>query len=294
MTQKDNHFGMGRRRVAISMVLVAIGILLLATAAYADVKLTAALMSWDDGANKWENGNLTMWLNSDPQPFSEELGFDNDEVPDACGPGTSTKWAGAIALGHDHLDDNGAAGFQSTQDWYAVDCTSFSQLHNTQKYPTDAQKLIACTPDNGDNVIDGCEILSQDVVGPCTPAGRCQEEITTTLQGNLDANCDGTIDDPTIEALVNNNSLCFYWEAVKPPLPGPGDPVWTGNIQSRITSGGGDKTINFGTVLGPNAVTLAGMSATSEISVNIILIMVAMAIVGLLLGLGLRKRQISA
>ena len=254
---KTKHANKSHLKLTATILLAVMGILLLTTAAFAAVKLTAPLSSYDDGSAKWENGNLTMWLNTDPQPFSEVLGFDTNDHPDACGLGTSSPWAGVVEFGHYHTDTNGAPGFQSTSNWYTVDCTSFSTSQSTQKYPTPAEKLIECVPDNGDDVIDGCELLSVDVVTACS-TGNCTNEIVSTIQGNLDADCDGTIDDPTIASLVDNDALCFYWEAEKPPYPGP---VWGGNLQARINAGGGDKTLNFSNLLGPSAVSLLNISA---------------------------------
>ena len=260
------------------VILVFLGLFMLSSSVFATVKLTAALRSWDDGAGEWENGNLTMWLNSDPQPFSEVLGFDNKSVSGACGTKTKTKWAGTVQFALDHTDTNGAKGFQSTQNWYAVDCTTFSKLNTSPKYPAAAEKLITCVADNGDNNIDDCEIISQDVVTQCS-TGNCTDQIVTTVQVNLDKNCNGDIDDPVIADLVNNNNLCFYWEAEKPPVPGPGDPQWTGNLQARIAGdSGGDKTINF-KLRGPNIIKLQTI-AVEETPVGLPLIALLLLVSG--------------
>ena len=54
--------------------------------------------------------------------------------------------------------------------------------------------------------------------------------------------------------------VCFYAEARVPPPPEP-IPWWAGNLQARITYGGGDKTVNFSPQPATTAVTLGSFAA---------------------------------
>jgi hypothetical protein len=54
--------------------------------------------------------------------------------------------------------------------------------------------------------------------------------------------------------------ICFYAETQP---PSSSDPHWDGNLQARISAGGGDKTVNH-SVAGPNAVSMVNFSAQSQ------------------------------
>ena len=279
--RNNNQEGTGKRHgFALGALVMLIFALVFTTSAFAAIKLTDPLDSYDDGSLRWENSNITMWLNSDPQPFVVKLGFDGTEVVDACGPGTSTPWAGTVQFGLGHTDTNDAQGFQSTDTWWTIDCTGFAAGQTTKKYPTD-EWLIECVPEVVDGIIGDCELVSADVVTLC-PTGNCTDAIVTSIQGNLDSDCNGAIDDQDIANLVAADNLCFYWEAVKPPKPGPSDPHWTGNLQVRIQGdAGGDKTLNFNDLLGPNAITLSrmGVSSAADLQVSIIIALLALIVI---------------
>ncbi len=86
---------------------------------------------------------------------------------------------------------------------------------------------------------------------------------------NAATKCDGTIDAPFAgvwSSNPKNNNLCMYWDAAKPPQTAKAD-AWGGNIQVRYGTGvGGDKTINFNDLLGPNAVNISQLKAVGEAS----------------------------
>lgn len=131
------------------------------------------------------------------------------------------------------------------------------------------------------------EANDQDVPTWCG-TGNCLAEIVTRIQVNLDQDCDGVVDSlfPVIQKGTDPTQwepemLCFYAEArtpdeasylVKPILPEPPDPTvvlpeppmptWSGPLQARISTVGGDKTVNF--TLGPTAVDLASFDATAQ------------------------------
>jgi hypothetical protein len=100
-----------------------------------------------------------------------------------------------------------------------------------------------------------CQLLSQDDVISCT-TGNCLTEIQTTFFINLDLNCDGVPDVPIPDA-----GLCFYAEAEKPSVY-PEDTIWKGNIQARISTVGGDKTVNFNQQ--PTALELLSFTASGR------------------------------
>jgi hypothetical protein len=100
-----------------------------------------------------------------------------------------------------------------------------------------------------------CEVTSSDVVTPCA-TGNCTDEIVTTFKLSMDLDCDGTIDSPFAPA----GGLCMYWAASK---PASSPPVWSGNLQVRVNDGGGDKTLNFNELRGPNTVGLQRFGGAS-------------------------------
>ena len=103
----------GRRlRTLAAVVLPVVLLAALAGVAAAEVKITDVPKSWDDAANQYENGNLTMWLNNDLQPFWVEIGFDNALYPvSACGTTNETQYAGDALIGLYHVGHERRAGF---------------------------------------------------------------------------------------------------------------------------------------------------------------------------------------
>lgn len=263
---------MSRRRL-LSIVLTAAAIVLLTLGvANAALVTTNILRSWDDGTNRYENGNLTMNLDNNRQPFYTQLDFNTDLHADACGPSTSSQWAGDAVIGLYHTDNNpaGAQGFQNSGNWELVKCSTFL----TNKYPAPADilaKCVAAAP--GDPTDKGCVLTgAPDQIVPCS-TGNCTDEIETHFDVNIDpgdgvnpaTRCDGTIDAPFAGVWSSNpsaNDLCMYWDAQK---PGAVTPVWGGNIQVRYGTGvGGDKTINFNDLVIPTAVNVSLLKATAE------------------------------
>lgn len=278
---------MHRRKVRSLLLAVLPMILLLALAGAASAQWTVNNVprSWDDDAARWENGNMIMWLNTDPQPFyySYGLGQGQDEfnttpVANACVGGGSTAFAGTAALALDHTDEDGIApGFQSTANWALVRCSALEGDPDT-KYPLPADIVYTCTNDNADGDIDTCEIVSQDVVETLGCGGNCFDEIVTTVQVNLDLNCDGVLD------VGLDDDVCLYWDAVKPPNTAP---YYTNPLQVHIRDDQGEKTLNFGAFRGPNAVGLASFTASARAAgvnpVGFVLAAVAVGLVGLFL-----------
>lgn len=250
-----------KRHLLESLTLAVLVLLLVAGGAYAQWKVTEKPSAWDDSLNRWENGNMVMNLNATPEPFYYVFSgeFDTTTVANACPGPLSTQYAGtgAIALGHTDNNPAGAKGFQSTASWSLVKCSALIGPPQ-KKFPTGGDILYTCTNDNGDGDIDRCEIVSKDVESGAGCGGECSDEIVTTLKVNLDTDCDGALD------AGFSSDVCLYWTAVKPPFPDP--PYWGGNLQTRISSGGGEKTLNFTGLAGPTAVTLRRLAARAASS----------------------------
>lgn len=269
---------MRKRNLLAAFTLVLVGLLLLTSLAYATTKLTDVLHSWDDDQGRYENGNLVMYLDGTPQPFYIQLDFDNNEVADACGAGTSTQFAGPLEIGLYHTDtpaDNNAPGFQApTADWGFVPCSVFA----SKKYPAPGDFIATCSVSGA-----RCDIVSKDVVGTGECGGNCSEELLTTLDVNLDTNCDGSRD------AGFESGVCLYWTAVKPPFA---PPYWEGNIQARVedASQGGDKTINF-SVAGPNALSLRSLKAHSAGNLSTLVPMLGLVAAGM--GVILYRRRLN-
>jgi hypothetical protein len=264
-----------RRRLVIGLGLVLVALLVLSGVVVAETGITAVLHSWDDGKARWENGNITMYLNDIWQPFYQNFEWSTDVVPNACDltfpgvVGTDTMWAGEIFLDHDHIDNTaGGIGFQQTNAWKVVKCSAFDD--RTNKEPDAADILVDCI-ENGISTQWGlCDIVAKDVPESPCHQGNCQTEIVTTVRINLDQQCDGVLD-----LAVDPDNICFYWMAEKPPFP----TAWTLPLNSSIwaASGGqaGEKTVTF-KLFGPNAITLAGLSASSSMALPAVVAVVAL------------------
>ena len=236
---------MAKRRV-LSIALMALALILVTVGAVnATLITTNILRSWDDGLGRWENGNLTMWLNNDRQPFYTQLDFNNDLHADACGVGTSSQWAGDAVIGLYHTDNNpaGAQGFQNSGNWKLVKCSTLHRPNTdleTIKYPAPADVLATCI--SGQRPDGPCVLIgTADTVVNCS-TGNCTNEIETKFHLNIDAGdgvnpatkCDGAIDAPFAGVWSSNpnaNNLCMYWDAAE--AAANGTPAWGGNIQVR-------------------------------------------------------------
>ncbi len=224
----------------------------------AELVVTNVFYGWDDLTPGFENGNVRMNANGTWTSLLHQMGFNTTAVADACGVGTSTVWAGTMQLGLYHTDNAplGAPGFQASRFWELIQCdrdgdgTGIEGGHgDLHTQPYDGRTVID-TASGGNGHIT---LVSQDVVTSCT-TGNCQDEIITTLRVNLDLNCDGVIDANIPDSNPNDSKgvgICFYAEALKPfTVPDP----WAGNIQARISAGGGDKTVNFNPLTATHAV----------------------------------------
>ncbi|MEZ4512164.1 MAG: hypothetical protein R3C62_09825 [Chloroflexota bacterium] len=266
----------GKRPFVLSAALVAVLLFLLTIQpTQAAIKVTAVLKGYDDGSGNFENGNVSAYLDTTGdnwQSWYHQLNFDNTQWANACGTGTSTKWAGELLVGLYHTDNSPAGGFgyRETRNWRLVDGA-----------PTDN---LTYTPDSSGSIIT---VLSQDVVESAGCGGNCQDEIVTHIFVNLDPDCDGTPN-------TGSSDLHIYWEARLPNLTST--PVWGGNTQVRIgqIAGSGDKTVNV-SFLGPNAIQSVHFTAEQSSSVRLALLVatIVFLLATISLSLFLRKRAAS-
>jgi hypothetical protein len=238
-----------KRILFLSLVLVLIALLLTASVVFAKLKITAQpLNAWDWVTNRYENGNANLWMGHWEPMYVQFDTFDNDLVADACGAGTSTKYAGTALLGLGNLDTNGATGFTATRYWRLTVCPP-----PDQGQPPPAVWCPTC-------ILQPNPLISDKVdTGACT-GSTCAKELLNEFFVNIDTNCDGTPDEQ-----IPASGMCLYWEAWS---PGPSDAGfsgwWAGNLQARVNVGGGDKTLNF-SVAGPNAVALRLFAARTAV-----------------------------
>lgn len=151
-------------------------------------------------------------------------------------------------LYHTHNIPLGAEGFQETRNWKLVDC----DRDGDGRFDNDDRSAV---PPNGFTLYRDLLPESQDVVVPCS-TGNCLKEIVTTLEVNLDDDCDGVPNSDAPEL------VCFYAEARVPEMGSSQPPYWSGPLQARVISGNGDMTVNF-RIDGPTAITLKSLSAKS-------------------------------
>ena len=240
---------------------------MIAGAASAQLKATSVFYAWDEAKSEYLNSQVTLYWDGGWVPFLHELGFDREAVyPSACDVnGDGTVWAGTMEFGLYHTDNmpSGAKGFLHTNDWKLVDCdrNGDGSFNAADRIGVSGgyTETLSLSPD------------SQDVVTACS-TGNCAEEIVTTLEINLDTDCDGNKDANFPEF------VCFYAEAQVPDMSYT--PMWSGPLQARITAGGGDKTVSFSPEE-PTAVTLLTFEQGKELGYTQLLSVV----IGLVLAL---------
>ena len=256
---------MSKKTIQAALLLATcVGLLLVVGAASAQLKASAVFYAWDATKNEYLNSEVKIYWDGGWVPFLHELGFDREAgYPPVCDVNEDgTVWAGSMDFGLYHTDNApaGADGFLQTRNWKLVDCDR-----------------------NGDGIFNAADRVgvsggymetlslsptSHDFVTDCS-TGNCAEEIVTTLDINLDTNCNGNKDANFPEF------VCFYAEALVPHIDEI-DVMWSGPLQARITAGGGDKTVSFSPEE-PTAVTLLNFGPGNEQG-NMLPISVAIAL----------------
>lgn len=234
--------------------------------ASAQEKTTAVFYAWDSVANKYQNSTILANVNATPTgvwvPLLHHVDFDTDLYsPMSCSgqPNTSTMYAGKVWLGLYSTDNAtmGARGFTESRKWSLVACDrdlngSFDNGDLSMAPPTDVTTWDPAVPAH-------VTVISQDVTTGCT-TGNCLDEIVTTLEINLDMDCDGVIDAP-----VPAGGLCFYAEGF---LSNSTAIPWKGPLQGRFTDVAGDKTVNFEPFYGTTSVNLVSLTAKSPVAMS--------------------------
>lgn len=248
-------------------LLVALGLMLAAAGiAHADLKAVRVFYGWDETSLQFANSLNDVTFDGHWVPFLHELGFDNDPYvatnpaypayacPDY--PARTTKWAGVMELGLYHVDNApwGAPGWQESRDWQLVACDRDAD-GDFDNRDLAVQPMDYVVPYTGGTLT----VITKDLRVGCT-TGNCQYEIVTTIFINTDSDCDGLQNSD-----IPSGGVCFYAEA-RTPLVEIGSPLlWEGNLQARISAGGGDKTVNFHVDGAPvTAVTLTSFTARLE------------------------------
>jgi len=267
-----------RRLLKISMrlvlALVVVSLLVVPVAVQADLKATAVVYAWDYVANKFQNSLVIIPWDGTWIPFLHELNFDTDlwAAPNGCSAGQTTRWAGDMFYGLANVDNAppDAPGFQESRKWSLISCDrngdgSFNNADLTAPpSPYDRPEIYAeCDSAGTYCYVD--ETNNKDVPMGCT-TGNCLTEIVTTIEVNLDQDCDGAVDPqfPVNDRTGEPEMLCFFAEARTPTFAEQaGLPVWSNPLQARISTVGGDKTVNF-SVEQPTAVDLAAFDAAPQ------------------------------
>jgi len=234
-----------RRREVLALVLCVALLAGLAGAAAAAVEFGSKPNSWDDIKGRYENGNVTMWLNKDLQPMYSGVYFTTPAVQTLCQSPTIGSGQAEVGLGY--VDPGGTKnGFQSTQDWALYKCSDLG----VTKYPVASPLAICTLPNQYDpSVYRPCQLISKDVETTCSDSS-CGTQLVTQFVLNVDANCDGAVD----SQFAPEGGLCIYWNAVKPPFS---PPFWgPDTLKVNVVDPSGTKTTNF-SMRGPNAVGLS-------------------------------------
>jgi len=248
--------------VAVTLMLAAGGI------AYADLKATHWVDGWDEGSSpqQYAHSLNVVVFDGDWLSFLHELEFDKDPYvqtnpayPASACPAYSertTTWAGVMEFGLGHVDNapDGAPGWQESRDWQLVACDRNGDGKFDGK-DAEVQPMDYVVPYTGGILT----VITKDLEVGCT-VGNCKTEIVTTIFINTDTDCDGNQNTD-----IPVGGLCFYAQAETPVIL-EGDPLlWEGNLQTRISAGGGDKTVNYhvdGMPVG-TAITLSSFTARS-------------------------------
>ncbi len=214
-------------------------------------------MAVDEKYAKYENGNLVTTTNGIWLPFMTELDFDTKP----CNP-TSTQplckgtvYEGYMDYGLFNVDNNpmNGKGFQASRNWRFCKCDrdGDGDFDNLDKQfplvfpnpdPSDPDRLKAYEPEP-DYLLQnpGLNATFQVVAADVPPGlcgGNCLTEIVTTMYVSLDA--DGPNGLPAVPEPAGG--ICFYAEGLKPL---ESFVTWGGNVQARVSTISGEKTLNF-------------------------------------------------
>lgn len=271
-------------------MLMLLGLVLFtATSANAALKTVNVFYAWDEKQLAFQNSLMDIYWDGTWEPFlhqvagpsSNDLDFDTTHTVfvssslQAMVGGTpttfnvNTEFAGLMDYAVYHTDNNpaGAPGFMATRHWSLVWCDRTGDgVFNTGGGASSDLKGGDPFAYYASNKIEDLPTIFVDQVDPAgCSTGNCQDELVTRLFVTLDKNNDGQIDQEyRVGGVITGavRPVCFYAEALK---PFEDVPTWGGNVQARISAGGGDKTVNFHPLgaSNPSAVTLSAFNARS-------------------------------
>jgi len=252
-----------RKRLLIPLLVALCLLLAAAGIAYADLKADKVFYGWDEVPMAYANSLDQVTFDGRWVSLLHELDFDNDvyvpanpAYPSAACPAfptRTTKWAGVMEMGLAEVDNapDGAPGWQESRAWKLVACDRNGDGNFTNK-DLPVQPMDYVLPYTGGTLT----VITRDLRSGCT-TGNCKYEIVTTIFLNTDSDCDGAQNTD-----IPAGGLCFYAEARTPVIEIGSPLLWSGNLQARISAGGGDKTVNFHVHGAPvTAVTLTSFTA---------------------------------
>jgi len=267
---------------AIGMMAL-LGLLLLAAPAInAELAVTNVVYSWDYAVSKYQNSMVVIYADGQWSPFLHQVigpGTSNNEFnttpvvtsvvaydpPNYTATSThviSTTYGGLMDYTVYMTDtDNIGQGFRASRRWSLVFCDRAKKQGSDPTPPggdLDGNDLGLAPPTeyytSSTFFIEGLPAVSINQQEACA-VGNCAYQLTTRLVVNLDKDGNGQID-PAYLVGGAQAAICFYAEAQRPAVNN-----WGGNLQARISAGGGDKTVNFKVQTGPTAVTLSSFTA---------------------------------
>jgi hypothetical protein len=238
----------------------------------AEIKPEDKCYALDEKTNKLESGNMVTSTNYIWLPFMTPLAFDKKPCDPAVEPlCQNTAWEGSLYYGLYHVDTTGGAGFQASRNWRLCACDRNGDglfnnadlqlpfLANTDTSDPDMKYSYQPEPDylvTHPGLNASFQVLSpKDIETPCS-TGNCATEIITTMYISLDSDGVGGLP-PVAEPA---GGLCFYAEGRKPL---ESVVSWIGNVQARVFSVSGEKTLNF-SFEAPTPVIVSSFTAYSS------------------------------
>lgn len=253
----------------IAGLALVLGMTLFAVApADAQLKATNVVYAWDVAVNKFQNSMVVVYWDGGWTPFLHQVDNEFDSTV-FISNGISTTLGGVMDYALYHTDNMpaGAPGWVMTRRWSLVFCDRTGDGAFTND---DLQKLGPTEYyEDPQYFIENLPVIYSDTVDIEHCGGNCQDEIETRLFVDMDkAPQDGLVDAKYRVGGVMTGAvppICFYAEAKR---PNQSVVTWKGNIQARITAGGGDKTVNFQPQPGPaTAVHLSSFNASPGVEV---------------------------
>ena len=285
----------------MGLVLTLALLLVVVQVASADIKAVNVFYAWDRTQLEFLNSNVDIWYDGLAVNMIHELDTDNDDytivAADVAGDAVAscgypsgdntTDFAGRMELGLYHRDTGVVVpnGFDHSDSWRLIHCDQdgdgdFDAVDRAVDLTANPPTVWAVDAD------PAFEVISIDVLTACG-TGNCSFEIVTTMFANLDSDCDNSTADEGLPA----GGVCFFAKAYT-PVGIPSSGAWTGNAQGRITAGGGDKTVNFN-FLGPTAIELTNLTASSGSTPLVISLALAVLIGATLVLIVLRRRSLN-